>query len=112
MADKPQDRRSFLTRVMTGAAGGWVALTSGSALASLLGGCPGPAKYGGPPPATPRREPPQREPPPAPPRRKQARPRPEPAPPPAATKYGGPSMGRKYGGPPPVTKYGGPPPNP
>ncbi len=43
-----RSRRSFLGAVLTGAAGGWVALTGLAASSSLLTGCPPAMKYGGP----------------------------------------------------------------
>jgi len=89
-------RRSFLTRLLSGAAGTWVAVAAGINLlagrahaeeADECGDEPPVDKYGGPPPKK------------TPPKKKGG----------TAKKYGGPP--KKYGGPPPAEKYGGPPPD-
>lgn len=49
MADAgDRSRRSFLADLLTGAAGGWVAITGVPATSSMLSGCPVTVKYGGP----------------------------------------------------------------
>ncbi len=94
-------RRSFLTRLLSGAAGTWVAvsaginLLAGRAHAEEPDGCDDEptGKYGGPPPKKAAPKKPVKSAP------KYGVRRP--------TKYGGPPPKAKYGGP-PTTKYGGP----
>jgi hypothetical protein len=120
ISKEPKNRRSFLTGMLTGAAGAWVALTGGTLFGA---GCV--AKYGGPPtslagadggvPKAARKY--------GGPFVQESVPEPvtEPVPAPAPDAGSNPAMVLKYGGPPeqkwnpsfpepdePVTKYGGP----
>ena len=72
-----RSRRSFLAKLLTGAAGAWVTVTGLAAASSLQSGCPVAAKYGGPTTAPPPRRQDPADPPPPPPPAKKTRTRPE-----------------------------------